>query len=246
MSDQDNDITLTVKQQRFIDEYLVDFSKTKAAIRAGYSKKTAYSIGNELAKKPEIKAEIDRRLEELSLSAKETTKLISDIAKSSLNEYFTVTEVYRRPEVKKPLRDVILDMHEQIEDADKFISRTSNVSAEELEYHNATQESRRREILKLEIELERNPKAYRLVSGDPELVKVAELDLPRLVSDKSAGRIKSIKPTEHGINVELYAADGALRDLARIHGLFNDKIEVDIKGQLMNLYKNVMSDDPDA
>lgn len=45
---------LTAKQQRFIAEYLVDSNATQAAIRAGYSAKTAHAIGHENLKKPEI------------------------------------------------------------------------------------------------------------------------------------------------------------------------------------------------
>ncbi|WP_026793192.1 terminase small subunit [Pleomorphomonas oryzae] len=51
---------LTAKQRRFCEEYLIDLNATKAAERAGYSKETAYSIGHELLKKPEIIAEITR------------------------------------------------------------------------------------------------------------------------------------------------------------------------------------------
>ena len=45
---------LAPKQQRFVEEYLVDLSATASAKRAGYSDKTAYSIGWELLRKPEI------------------------------------------------------------------------------------------------------------------------------------------------------------------------------------------------
>ena len=45
---------LTPKQSRFVEEYLVDMNATQAAIRAGYSKKTAGQTGNENLKKPEI------------------------------------------------------------------------------------------------------------------------------------------------------------------------------------------------
>ena len=55
---------LTVKQQRFCDEYLIDLNATQAAIRAGYSKKTAYAIGNENLNKPEIKKVIEMRMTE--------------------------------------------------------------------------------------------------------------------------------------------------------------------------------------
>ena len=47
---------LTPKQQRFVEEYLIDLNATQAAIRAGYSKHTAHSIGHENLSKPEIVA----------------------------------------------------------------------------------------------------------------------------------------------------------------------------------------------
>lgn len=46
---------LNDKQKAFVYEYLNDRNATKAAIRAGYSAKTAYAIGNKLLKKAEIK-----------------------------------------------------------------------------------------------------------------------------------------------------------------------------------------------
>ncbi len=49
---------MSAKQQRFVEEYLVDHNATQAAIRAGYSPKTAYSIGHENLNKPEIAAAI--------------------------------------------------------------------------------------------------------------------------------------------------------------------------------------------
>ena len=54
----------TAKQQAFVDEYPLDKNATKAAIRAGYSEKTAYSQGQRLLKKVEIKAAIDRKLQQ--------------------------------------------------------------------------------------------------------------------------------------------------------------------------------------
>lgn len=51
---------LTEKQQRFIEEYLVDMNATQAAIRAGYSEKTARQAGAECLSKPVIVAEITK------------------------------------------------------------------------------------------------------------------------------------------------------------------------------------------
>lgn len=56
---------LTPKQQRFIDEYLIDLNATQAAIRAGYSEKTAYSIGIQNLRKPEIQAALQKRQNQL-------------------------------------------------------------------------------------------------------------------------------------------------------------------------------------
>ncbi|RID91195.1 terminase small subunit [Gemmobacter lutimaris] len=49
---------LNDKQRAFAKEYLIDLNATQAAIRAGYSERTAGQIGYELLKKPEIQAEI--------------------------------------------------------------------------------------------------------------------------------------------------------------------------------------------
>lgn len=53
---------LTEKQKRFCDEYLIDLNATRAAIRAGYSKKSAGSIGDENLKKPEVAEYIQKRM----------------------------------------------------------------------------------------------------------------------------------------------------------------------------------------
>ena len=51
-------MALTAKQQRFVAEYLVDLNATQAAIRAGYSERTAYSQGQRLLKNVEIDSAI--------------------------------------------------------------------------------------------------------------------------------------------------------------------------------------------
>lgn len=58
------DKKLTAKQHRFCDEYLIDLNATQAAIRAGYSERTAKSIGNENLTKPDLKAYIEKRMAE--------------------------------------------------------------------------------------------------------------------------------------------------------------------------------------
>jgi phage terminase small subunit len=53
---------LTPKQRAFIQEYLIDMNATQAAIRAGYSEKTAYAIGEENLRKLEIQAAVQEAM----------------------------------------------------------------------------------------------------------------------------------------------------------------------------------------
>ena len=52
--------SLTPKQARFVEEYLVDLNATQAAIRAGYSAKTAYSQGQRLLSHVEVRRAIQK------------------------------------------------------------------------------------------------------------------------------------------------------------------------------------------
>lgn len=67
---------LTLKQQRFIEEYLIDFNATQAAIRAGYSENSAGQIGEQNLKKLEIKSEIDRLTAQMTEKAIVTKEMV--------------------------------------------------------------------------------------------------------------------------------------------------------------------------
>ena len=81
---------LTPKQQLFIDEYLISLNATKAAEKAGFSSKTAYSQGQRLLKNVEIKNAIEKAMEERSMEAKRTAedvfKDIVSVTESARNE----------------------------------------------------------------------------------------------------------------------------------------------------------------
>ena len=75
-------MALTAKQQRFVDEYLKDLNATQAAIRAGYSKKTAASIGQENLTKPEIA----KALKEAMQGRSERTAITQDYVLAGIVE----------------------------------------------------------------------------------------------------------------------------------------------------------------
>lgn len=57
---------LNARQQRFVEEYLIDLNATQAAIRAGYSERSAAVIGHENLRKPKIMAELAKARAEQS------------------------------------------------------------------------------------------------------------------------------------------------------------------------------------
>lgn len=80
---------LTDKQQMFIAEYLQSFNATEAAIKAGYSESTAYSIGWENLRKPEIAVEIKKRLDNVGMTAEEVLSRIAEQARGAYSSYIT-------------------------------------------------------------------------------------------------------------------------------------------------------------
>lgn len=76
---------MTNKQKRFCEEYLVDCNATQAAIRAGYSEKTARQTAAEILSKPDIKAYIDDLLEKMKdktiASAEEVMQYLTSVVR---------------------------------------------------------------------------------------------------------------------------------------------------------------------
>lgn len=58
------DLMLKGKKERFCEEYIIDYNATNAAIRAGYSEKSAYNQGSRLLKNDEVAARV-RELQEI-------------------------------------------------------------------------------------------------------------------------------------------------------------------------------------
>lgn len=75
------------KRERFVKEYLVDRNATKAAIRAGYSAKTARQIGSKLLTKIDIQAAVDKGADKiankLEITAEYILSVVQDITERS-------------------------------------------------------------------------------------------------------------------------------------------------------------------
>lgn len=94
---------LTPKQSRFVEEYLIDLNATQAAIRAGYSAKTANDQIGKLLATPGIKAAIDaaklERSTETKIDAAWVLKRLAAEAEAD------VADIYEPDGALKPLKD---------------------------------------------------------------------------------------------------------------------------------------------
>lgn len=99
-------IAVTDKQKRFCDEYLIDLNATQAAIRAGYSKKTANRIGAENLSKPDIKSYIDERLKKMQdesiAKADEVLKYLTSVMRGESRSQVVIATPLGAERVDKP------------------------------------------------------------------------------------------------------------------------------------------------
>jgi phage terminase small subunit len=84
---------MTPKQERFVDEYLVDLNATQAAVRAGYSARTAREIGRENLDKPDIQAALQTafaaRSQRVEIDQDWVIRRLARIADLDLRKLFT-------------------------------------------------------------------------------------------------------------------------------------------------------------
>lgn len=92
---------LKPKQQLFLNEYLIDMNATQAAIRAGYSPHSAYSMGQKLLKKGEIQAEIQRKLDNSAMKSDEILQRLTGIARADMGDYLDISSVSFQVDLNK-------------------------------------------------------------------------------------------------------------------------------------------------
>lgn len=171
---------LTPKQRLFVDYYLQSFNASDAARKAGYSERTAYAMGWENLRKPEIQAEIQARLQEVHMSAEEALKLLADIARGDVVQIMDVSSV-----------GFNLDMS----------------------------------------------KAQRL--GLTKLIKKVKQKTTTYLAKKESEEDREITEME----VELYDALGAIRDVLKVHGKFTDRVDVTSGGEKVEYVVRLKDED---
>lgn len=97
---------LTAKQKKFADNYIETGNATQSAIDAGYSKKTAKSVGSENLTKPDIKTYIAEKMREIEsdriMGAQEALEFLTNVVRGEELETKVVTTQYDVSTVKVP------------------------------------------------------------------------------------------------------------------------------------------------
>lgn len=84
---------LTIRQERFVQDYIQDFNGKQAAIRAGYAKKSAEVTASQLLRQPKVQAAIRKALEDrrerLEATAERTIEEIARVAFADMRDFMS-------------------------------------------------------------------------------------------------------------------------------------------------------------
>lgn len=123
---------LNNKQRAFIAEYLRDFNATQAAIRVGYSAKTARAIGSKLLTKVDIAAAIQAELSERAMGADEVLQRLAEHARGDMGDFLSIDSMSFSLDLEKAKELGLTRLIKKVKDR---VVMTSNKDGEETETH---------------------------------------------------------------------------------------------------------------
>ncbi|MFW5438107.1 terminase small subunit [Paenibacillus apiarius] len=232
-------MALTAKQNAFVQEYLIDLNATQAAIRAGYSAKTARKIGQENLTKPDIQKAIQEAMGERSERTEITADMVLrrwwDIATADPNELIHLRRLNCR-------HCHGIDHKYQWKDEEEYEEAVESAIA-------SAQEKSGKSDEQIEPIIPSDSGGYgydRLADPDPECPVCrgeGRLDLHMADTRKlgAKGRLlyAGVKQTQAGIEIKMHDQGKALENVARHLGMFKDesKIDLTIRNKLEDFFK---------
>lgn len=220
---------LTDKQRAFVDALCLEpnISGTQAAINAGYNKKGAAVEAHHCLRNPKVRQALGERLKDTAPSAQEIAIRWDRVSRSSLDDFFTKQKKEVKTTIKQPLKEAIAVIeadiiyeHDYMTRSWKVLGTSEEIQGKELLEHEQWVRRRRLDILRHEMRLERDPQAFRLIDGPVRIEEVLELDLVKAQKRGVLDLARAIKPTQHGLGIELRDPDAALDKLARMAGAY--------------------------
>lgn len=125
---------MTIKQQRFADEYIISANATQAAIKAGYSKKYANTNASKLLQNTTIKSYIDERLEGLQSKKVASQQEVMEYLTSVMRGQETEQTIIGVADLGQELTDIEVSAKDRIKAAELIGKRyrmwTDKVEAE--------------------------------------------------------------------------------------------------------------------
>lgn len=207
---------LTAKQKRFVEEYLIDLNATQAAIRAGYSERTAHSIGHELLRKPEIQAAIAEKMAERSKRVEVTADRVLEewwaIATADPNELIE----YRRTCCRHCYGenfDYQRTTRERERDYEAWAKKQTKASKEEFWEAGGIGFDGRKPP---------NPSCPECFGEGIERVFAKDT---RYLSKSGRALYAGVKQTKDGLEIKMHGKMDALANVARHLGMFDEKSE---------------------
>lgn len=207
-------MALTPKQQRFAEEYLVDLNATQAAIRAGYSKRSAGQQGEALLKKHEIQEKIQSGREKISQSTQITAEAV-------LNRWWELANADARE--LSQFRHYACRYCHGIDHGYQWIDEAEwaqSLAAAQREDENAVVD---------------NSGGYgyrRTEDPHPDCPHCEGEGIPetwfadtRKLSPGAAALFDGVKQTQNGIEIKTLSREKALENVARHLGMFTDRID---------------------
>lgn len=113
-------MALNEKQKRFCDEYLIDLNATQAAIRAGYSKKTASEQSSRLLANVNVKEYLQKRMAEkesdLIATQDEVLRYLTSVMRREMAEHVVVTTSEKKSFYEPDANGVVRKVTEEHEE----------------------------------------------------------------------------------------------------------------------------------
>jgi phage terminase small subunit len=228
---------LKPQQRKFVEAFCASFNATQAAKEAGYSEKTARQQGSRLLTIVDIRAAIKAVLDTSAMDPEEVAARWTRLARAGLQDFYTKRRVEYTPRIEKPLAQMVADFRKSVEFEQELAIRSEALITDKKEREQFRKREQRKhlhreqDLLRLEMELEREPNAVRIVDGPRQwrdemqldLVKAEELGLLDLVKTHTDGR--------NGVSFSLRDQDAALDNLAKWRGMLTKHVDLTTGGE---------------
>ena len=211
---------LSPKQQIWLEAYTQTWNATEAARVAKYAFPNVEGPKNLV--NPSLAALIAAKIAEI-MPAGEVITILAEQARGSLDDVISFHTKYEPTTVKKPLREIIEDLGATIKFEEVVVERMKLTDTDMMD-HQKQMASMRKRIIRMEVQLERDPDAVGDAPGEPIAVQIPYIDLEKL---KRLGKMHLVRSynAKDG-KVEFYDAHAAAVDLGKHHGLFKDVLEM--------------------